>query len=415
MKSLGALMAVTVLAIGCSSGGASNTADLSHEIIIASDLPTSAAYGVGSLQAQQAIGLAIRQQGSVASFRLVYMPLDDSLAATANPVKGLQNVKLMLRNQQVLGMVGPFVSSVAFTEIKIANGSDLAMVSPSNTGACLTQQASYCGPSPGDLRPSGRINYFRIAATDPLQGRAMARYVTQKLQLTRVAVFNEWGIEGQLIMDEFEHELRLAQGHVVLRQDLPGDTRDFTSFLTQAKAMQTQAVYAVGDSGGGPICAVATQMKKILPGARFLVTDGIEGDGQCTRDAGGANLEDTVGTFSDVDPRNSTDQPIKTLVDRYVKAYPKPSDVSIYTFASYDCARILIDAIQRAIEANGGSRPTRMQVVVALAATKDFMGVTGTYSFDANGDALSPLMSIYQFHGGQWSAGEKIDVSARPA
>jgi len=395
---LGAWVAVVLVATACSDGRTSNTGNL-PEIIIASDMPASAldtVSGSAALPAQQAIAFAIQQQVSVGGFRLGYMPFDDALTARQNQVRGVQNVKRMIRDPKVLGMIGPFNSAIAFSEIRIANGSQLAMVSPSNTADCLTLIEPICGGgrSPTDLRPSGTNNYFRIAAPDPLQGRAMARYITRNLNLTRVAIFNEWGGAGRLIIKEFEREFGLAHGQVVFRQDLRSDTKDFGDFLRKANAVQAEAVYAVGDSVDGPICAAAAQMKLIMPGNRFLGTDGFTGDPQCMSDAAD-NAEVIIGTLSDVDPRGTTDPAIKKLVAAYENVYPKASDVSIYTFAAYDCARILIDAIGRAIRKNGGTRPTRAQVVAAIAETNNFIGVTGTYSFDNNGDALSPLSLIH--------------------
>jgi ABC-type branched-subunit amino acid transport system substrate-binding protein len=40
--------------------------------------------------------------------------------------------------------------------------------------------------------------------------------------------------------------------------------------------------------------------------------------------------------------------------------------------------------------------------VAALAQTRDFVGVTGTYSFDQNGDAVTPMMSMYTIRDGGW-------------
>jgi branched-chain amino acid transport system substrate-binding protein len=68
-----------------------------------------------------------------------------------------------------------------------------------------------------------------------------------------------------------------------------------------------------------------------------------------------------------------------------------------------DCAQILIDAIDRAIAGNGGKVPTREQVLRAVAATKDFKGLTGTFSFDANEDAIKPAVSFYNVQGGSWT------------
>jgi branched-chain amino acid transport system substrate-binding protein len=82
-----------------------------------------------------------------------------------------------------------------------------------------------------------------------------------------------------------------------------------------------------------------------------------------------------------------------------------------YTFAAYDCADTLIAAIERAIELKGGNLPNRRDVLDAMQ-TITYIGLTGTYSFDHNGDALSPLMSIYQVHNGKWEYLQKLDATA---
>jgi hypothetical protein len=38
-----------------------------------------------------------------------------------------------------------------------------------------------------------------------------------------------------------------------------------------------------------------------------------------------------------------------------------------------------------------------------VAATKDFKGLTGTFTFDANGDAIEPAVSFYYVHDGKWT------------
>jgi branched-chain amino acid transport system substrate-binding protein len=118
-----------------------------------------------------------------------------------------------------------------------------------------------------------------------------------------------------------------------------------------------------------------------------------------------------------VDLTQSKDEAAKTAVQAYRNAFPKTSNVGLntYTFAAYDCARLLIDAISRAIQANAGRIPTRLQVLNAVAHTEGFKGVTGTYSFDANGDAISPLMSISEVKNGGWVYLGQVDASANPS
>ena len=83
-------------------------------------------------------------------------------------------------------------------------------------------------------------------------------------------------------------------------------------------------------------------------------------------------------------------------IDAYKKVYSKPTDIATYTFQSYDAALIVLDGISRAIDAAGGNKPTRAQVRDAIAKTKDFKGITGTWTFDQNGDITTPVFSYYQ-------------------
>ena len=62
------------------------------------------------------------------------------------------------------------------------------------------------------------------------------------------------------------------------------------------------------------------------------------------------------------------------------------------------------------VTANHGAFPTRPEVLDAVAHTTQFPGLTGTYSFDPNGDAISPMMSVYRVENDQWVYKQKIDA-----
>lgn len=383
------------------------------EILIASDLPTSIASD-SALSLQQAIQLAIDQHPTIGRYKLVYMPLDDSLASTASPEKGVQNVKRMIADARVLGMIGPYTSSAAREEIPVANGAGLVMLSPSNTNSCLTLAAPFCPLQPAALRPSGPNNYFRTAPPDPVQGRAMARFAFDRLNVRRAAAFGEVPDDDPYI-DSFAAELARMGGELVLRKDLAQGTTDFTGFLRAARDVGAQAIYAatIGDHA----CAARAQMKRIFSDdAYFLGYDAIFGP-DCIKEA----VDNAEGMFAtipdahvDVDPTHSTDAAVKKFVEAYRKKFPNTSEIAPYTYtlAAYDCALILIDAIKHAIDKSGGNLPTRPQVVDAVARAQ-FTGVIGSYSFNANGDAVSPPMSLYQAQNGQWVFLRQIDASSK--
>ncbi len=73
-----------------------------------------------------------------------------------------------------------------------------------------------------------------------------------------------------------------------------------------------------------------------------------------------------------------------------------------YAAAAYDCANLLITAIERALDQNGGRIPSRAQVLAKVRGIT-FMGATGTYTFGPDGLALKPAVSVYSAAGLQWS------------
>ena len=401
MRALTALLLTAVTAVACQSTGNSSSRP---DIIIASDLPTSAFDS--ALPFEHAIDFAIRRQSTIEGYSLAYWPLDDSLGAQQSQLRGRGNVRRMIADPSVLGMVGPFSSFVGRIEIPEANRAHLAMISMTATSSCLTLAARVCQPTAADLRPTGSNNFFRLPAPDPLQGRAMGDYAATRLGLRRVAAFNEFGPEGTLYIREFSNAFAKKGGAVVYQQDLDDNTSNFAPFLSQAKAHGADAVYGVADVPH-KVCRAAAQMSVSMPGAMFLGTDGISLDDACVPDLG-ATPPAIWATSPTVDATANPDPAVKELVNAYLKAYPPASTVKLfpnvtaYKFAAFDCARILIDAIGRAIKGNGGKLPSRAQVVAALAQTRDFVGVTGTYSFDQNGDAVTPMMSMYTIRDGRW-------------
>ncbi|HEX6348779.1 MAG TPA: branched-chain amino acid ABC transporter substrate-binding protein [Candidatus Dormibacteraeota bacterium] len=376
------------------------------DILIASDMPITDFDG-SAVPWQHAIQLALDQHhGKIGRFKLAYWSLDDTVAGAALQEKGIQNLERLQDDHRVLGVIGSGPSYVAAAEIPIANANPVPLVilSPSNTRACLTRSQPACYAAADELRPSGRNNFFRIAPPEPLQGAAMARYLVQHLNLRRAAAINEMGDDGMAYIDSFSDQLAQLGGELVLTKALDSGTMDFSEFMANARAKGAQAIYALG-SPDDKVCVAASQMS---PGMLFLGTDNFTLAPLCVKQAGDA-ANNMFGTLADVDATQLPDA--KKVVDEYRTKYPATDPGSIYTFAAYDCANILIDAIEYAINANNGEIPKRIDVLNAVArANARYRGVTGTYTFDANGDAKDPLMSVYQVKGGQWTFVQRIDL-----
>ena len=390
---------LAMVATACTggTGGGGGSASLG-EIIIASNQPTSGGDASDGLPAQNGIQFAVESKGTLKGFKLTFKGWDDTVNGTHDPQKGAQNIQEMIADAKILGMVGPNNSNVARAQIPIANRANFAMISAANTNECLTQTFDYCekdtGTTAAKLRPNGTNNYFRVAAADTYQGPALADYAYDTLKYTKIAIWSDNETFGKGVAYKVQQEFTKKGGTVVLRQDFDWkNTNDWKPFLTDAKNKGAQAVVA-GATSGTKICIPRAQMKGILD-VPYMVPDGGVNT-QCIKDAAdsAANM---YGTVAAADANQNPDA--KATIDAFKARFTKKEDIGSYTFPAMDCANILIDAIGRAIDANGGKMPTREQVVKAVSETKAFKGTTGTYTFDKNGDPTSPTMAVFQTKG----------------
>lgn len=369
--------------------------DQAPSIAIASDLPLSGDVALDVMPMRGAIDLAINDHGPVHGFKVVHQPFDDSLIGQWHPFRGEQNVRMMVSRPQILALVGPYTSPVAQLEIPVANEAGLVMISPSNSADCLTVLA---GPATCTRRTSPINNYFRIAASDSAQASAAARFAIRKLNVMRFAVLTDGTSYGKLYSDAFTAELIANGGAAVFRATYSQNAQDYIELLREARAAGAEAVFA-GALGWNGVCRVRGGMSGVFPADTYMIASDLITDNTCAPQAGDGANEHLLAMVSTAWPASSS----KTFQEFQTHGI-RPTT---YAFAAYDCTRIVIDAIDRAIQANGGKLPTRRQVVDAVAATRDFAGATGTFTFQPNGDAVNPAVSVWRLEKGRWSFWQK--------
>src|SRR3712207_3796006 len=107
--------------------------------------------------------------------------------------------------------------------------------------------------------------------------------------------------------------------------------------------------------------------------------DGIVEDAliETSEDAG----EGIYATFGGL-PVSELGQPGQDFVSNYEERFG--GGVEAYTVYGYEAANVLLDAIERAYNANG--EITREGLVRELIASRNYSGVLGTWSFDQDDD-----------------------------
>ena len=340
----------------------------------------------------RAVDVAIAEHPTLGGYRLIHVTLDDSLGGNWDLDRALQNMRRAVHEPAIAGVVGPFLSLQARFLIPLSSDSRLVVMSPSNTEDCLTEPPQCLSSAPAAGAPT---NYFRVAARNTLLARAAADLAVHKLGISRFAVLTDpyaprW---GRQMSDAFSDEVARAGGQVVFNQLFFTLDSNFAPLLRAARAAGAQSLFI--SAADDRACTIRPQMQAIFPDDAYVFSGDSLSDEGCIQNAnlGGKTDDHFVVVLATREPT-----PVPADLKGIVRSHGTPQ----YMFAAYDCARILIDAIDRAIRANGGKIPTREQVREAVAATSNFKGITGTYSFAPNGDVAEPSLSFYTVKQGYW-------------
>jgi len=80
-----------------------------------------------------------------------------------------------------------------------------------------------------------------------------------------------------------------------------------------------------------------------------------------------------------------------------------------YSVYGFDAMNVMLDGLKRAIEANGGKKPTREQVLEAVHSTKDFQGKFIKVTFDEKGDNEYADVFIWKVNNGKAEYVERVE------
>ncbi len=395
VRARGLVVLSMALMVAFACGGGGGTSGSKGTIKIGSDLPVCT---TGGQSTANGIKFAVDQKnaaGGVNGYTISYQSFDDCRQGAYSADAGVENVQTMLGDTKFLGMIGPYNSAVAKAEIPIAAPVHFTMISPSNTNPCLTKEQlpplPACSYHAADLRSGNANNYWRVVTTDDFQGPAMADYMYKTLNVQNIGILDDSTVFGVGIAGAFETEFKALNGKVAKHSEYQkATTTDWKSILLAFKNAGALGVY-VGGTDDQNICIPRKQMKDLGWDVPFGGGDGIETT-DCIDQASGNEL----GINATSAGADATQVPgAKSTIDAFRKAFPGANDFGGYTMQGYDAVNALMAAIGRAISDAGGNTPTREQVRAEMAKTKGFVGVIGTYDFDANGDTSLKIVSIY--------------------
>jgi branched-chain amino acid transport system substrate-binding protein len=357
-----------ILLTGC-GGGTSNEIVIGHVAPLTGDIKT---FGESTRNGFQ---LAIDEANQAGG--LLGRPIRTVITDDKNDPTEASNAATKLINQdRIRYLVGSVSSKCSIPLSEIAQSNRVVMITPTSTNPKVTVSED----------GTRKDFVFRACFTDPFQGAAGARIAREQFRAQRVAVLYDVGndyVKG--LAEFFRDAFTRAGGEVVAYLSYAKDDVDFSAVLTKVKAAGPDLVFI--PDYYNKVGLIAKQARQTGITAQLLGGDGWDSP-DMIQIAGDA-IEGGVFTnhYSPQDPRPE----VQTWVAKYEARFGGKPD-ALATLA-YDATLLLMEAIRRA----GADDP--VMVRDALAGIRDYRSVSGSITFDAQGNPVKSV-AVLQYRSG---------------
>ncbi|ATB26693.1 ABC transporter substrate-binding protein [Melittangium boletus] len=327
-----------------------------------------AAFGISSRNGFDMALQEINAAGGVKGKKLVVRVYDSQ----GRPEDAAQAATRLITRDKVVLILGEVSSSNSMAMAEKAQAAGVPMISHAATHPAVTQKGDYI---------------FRICFIDPFQGFVMAKFAREDLKLERVAILQDNKSDYSLGLGEvFTRDFTRLGGRIVATESYSQGDTDFRAQLTAIKQTRPQAVYIPGYySDVGIIARQARELGLTVP---LLGSDGW--DAETLFELAGTALEGSY--FTSPYALDSPDARMREFVAAYRKLYGIMPDTS--SVLAYEAAKVAAAALERAPDWSGPSLRD------AIAKTRNFPGVAGPISLDANRDAVKPAV-VLKVHDGK--------------
>ncbi len=371
-----------LLSLVLAVAGISARADV---IKIVSSLPRTGSANAQTQTMVNGIKMAIEEVGGkVGDFTIVYEDWDDASPERGqwDPSVEAANAQKAVKDPDVMAYIGTYNSGAAKISIPILNQASIVMISPANTYPGLTKPGLGEANEPFVYRPTGKVNYFRVVPADDIQGEVAAMWAKQ-IGAKKVFILHDRELYGKGIADVFKRVCPKLGLEVVGYEGIDSKASNYRSLVTKIRSSGADLVYF-----GGTTQTNAGQIVKDLASGGAKVTlmlpDGCR-EFALIESAGKENIEGTYVTFGGMPPDLLLGKG-KEFYEAYKKKYK--AEPEAYAVYGYEAGKVALDAIRRA------GKKDRAAVLAAVAATKDFDGALGKWSFDENGDTTLKVMMV---------------------
>ena len=366
-------LAALILALSC--GPKLNP----NEIRIGEYGSLTGAQATFGISTQDGIQLAVDEvnaAGGVNGKTLKVIALDDQ----GKPEEAAVAVTKLITEDKAQVILGEVASSLSLAAAPICQDHKIPMITPSSTNPKVTQVGDYV---------------FRVCFIDPFQGQVMADFAMNNLKAKTAAVLRDQKSDYSMgLADFFIKRFTAKGGSIVIDQSYVAGDVDFKSQLTTIREKKPDVIFVPGYYT--EVGLIAQQAREL--GIKVPLMGGDGWDSSKLYEIGGKALDGCY--FSSHYSPQSTDPKVQEFVKKYQTKFGQVPDA--LATLGYDSVGVLVTALKNAKSLSAAD------IRDAIAATKNYNGITGSISLDADRNAVKPAV-VLKISGGKSSFATSVN------
>jgi branched-chain amino acid transport system substrate-binding protein len=341
-----------------------------------------ATYGQGLVEGIELAFEEINKAGGVLGKQIEAVKVDNK-SETAESASVTS--KLATRDK-VVAILGPATSGNTKAAAPIAVQNKVPLISASATADDVTVDSN------GKVREF----IFKTCFSDSFQGVIMANFAFEDLgKKNAVVLVDNTSDYSKGLAKSFKETFGKFGGKIVGEEAYAAKETNFKAVLTTIKGLNPDVIYLPGYYE--EVGLIVKQARELGITTPILGGDGYESP-KLAELAGKTALNEVY--FTNHYSSKDTTAEVVNFQKAFKAKYNKEPDA--FNALGYDLAYFLADAIKRTGEVD----PVKLKE--ALAATKDFKGITGNISIDANHNPVKSI-TILQMKDGEQTFLKKLD------
>lgn len=327
-------------------------------------------FGEGN---RRAVELAVEQwnaKGGINGKKIeIAMLLDDQL----NPDRAVQNMRAILDNRDIVGIIGPAGSGPTLAVIDMVEADGRPYMNPIAQTPIVTYPDEKTGENP-------RANVFSFALQNDVEAVAMGEYLAKNFK--RVGIVHESTAYGVTGVDYLTASIVENGGEKPVATDSYNQgAQDMTAQIARMKRANVDSIAAIGL--GKDLAVLRRTMARLSLDVPLVASNGALG--QPYQEGAGELTLGTLGTMI-----GAFGNPMRPRTAEFAQAYKEkygtdrwwgsdPDNPQLFMAISvsngYDAANILFEGIRMA----NSTEPKA--IIEAIESIQDYEGVNTVYSF----------------------------------